>query len=65
MIQISFYRESRKLEIVPIILSIQGLLMDKTNEDEFMYIPNDDTQNYPFCSNVLALNLMNQPIKID
>ena len=49
MIQISFYRESRKLEIVPIILSIQGILMDKTNDDEFMYIPNDDTQNYPFC----------------
>ena len=47
MIQISFYRESSKLEIVPIILSIPRILMDKTTEDEFMYIPNDDTQNYP------------------
>ena len=26
-----------------------GILRDKTITDKFMYIPNDDTQNYPFC----------------
>ena len=25
-----------------------GILRDKTMADKFMYIPNDDTQNYPF-----------------
>ena len=38
--------------------------------DKFMYIPNDDTQNFNFCrlqlfvENAWAPNLMNQPIKI-
>ena len=26
-----------------------GILRDKTMTDNLMYIPNDDTQNYPFC----------------
>ena len=26
-----------------------GILMDKTMADKLMYIPNDYTQNYPFC----------------
>ena len=26
-----------------------GILRDKTMADKFMYIPNDDTPNYPFC----------------
>ena len=26
-----------------------GIKRDKTIADKFMYIPNDDTQNYPFC----------------
>ena len=37
--------------------------------DKMMYIFNDDTQNYPFCSlgsvvDTFGLNLMNWPIKI-
>ena len=35
--------------------------------DKFMYIPNGDKQNYPFCRLQLVvetLNLINQPIKI-
>ena len=35
--------------------------------DKLMYIPNDDTQNYPFCRLKLVvetLNLMNKLIKI-
>ena len=27
-----------------------GILRDKTMADRLMYIPNDDTQNYPFFS---------------
>ena len=44
--------------------------MDKTMVDTLMYIPNDDTQNYPYCRLQLAVeiictfNLINQPIKI-
>ena len=36
--------------------------------DKIMYIPNDDTQNYPFCTlqsvDKLTLNLMNRRNKI-
>ena len=27
-----------------------GIKKDKTMADKFIYIPNDDTQNYPFCT---------------
>ena len=40
------------------------IFRDKTMTDRLMYIPNDETQNYPFCSNVWTLNLINQLIKI-
>ena len=37
--------------------------------DKLMYKPNDDTQNYPFCSVKLVVetfeHLIKQPIKID
>ena len=40
-------------------------------DDKLMYIPNDDTQDYPSCRLQLmvekyyhSINLMNQPIKI-
>ena len=26
-----------------------GIITDKTMADKLMYIPSDDTQNYPFC----------------
>ena len=37
-----------------------GILRDKTIDDKFKYIPNNDKQNYPFfiliiCGNVLIL----------
>ena len=32
--------------------------------NKLMVIPNNDTQNYPFCRIQLGLNLINQPIKI-
>ena len=28
---------------------------DKTMADKVMYIPNDDTQNYPFCRSQLVV----------
>ena len=31
------------------LLKLTGILKDKTIEDKFSYIPNDDEQNYPFC----------------
>ena len=32
--------------------------------DKFMYTPNDDTQNYPFCKfQLVADTLNNQPIE--
>ena len=33
---------------------------DKTMADKFMYIPIDDTQNYPYC----RLQLVDETIKI-
>ena len=30
-------------------VKLPGISRDKTMTDKLMYIPNDDTQNYPFC----------------
>ena len=32
-----------------------GIYRDKTMADELMYIPNDDTQNYPICRLLLMV----------
>ena len=37
------------MAIFLITLSRSGILRDKTMDDEFIYIPNDDKQNYPSC----------------
>ena len=48
-----------------------GILREKTMADKLIYIPNDDTQNYPLCRlqfvvETLAtqLNLPNKSIKV-
>ena len=47
-----------------------GIQRDKTMANKLMHIPNNDSQNYPFCRLQLAIKtlglskLMTQPIKI-
>ena len=48
-----------------------GILRDKTMDDELIYyIPNDDTQNYPFCrielfvKQILPLQILNNQSKL-
>jgi hypothetical protein len=40
-------------------LIVTGIIMDKKLADKFMYIPNDNTQNYTFC----RLNLVVETLK--
>ena len=50
--EVNFFLQSFKICLV-----FSGILMDKTIGDKLMYIPNDDTQNYPFCSLKLLLEM--------
>ena len=36
--------------------SYPGIYRNKTTDDKLMYIPNDKTQNYPFCRLQLVLD---------
>ena len=36
---------------------ISGILRDKTIANKLMYIPNDDKQNYPFCTLELMVKM--------
>ena len=39
------------------------MLRDKTMADKLMYIPNDDTNNYPFCRLKLLVQSLDTHVK--
>ena len=56
------------LGVCSLVSKVVAVLRDKTMADKFMYIINDNTQNYPFCRLHFVVktfgHLMNQPTKI-
>ena len=49
--QKEFYFEYYKINVKQ-----KNSIRDKTMDDKLLYIPNDDTQNYPFCRLKSTLN---------
>ena len=58
-------------EILILLLSAQenihydysGIYRDRTMADKLMYIPNDDTHNYPFCKLQLVVKILGDKLR--
>ena len=55
-------RSAYVYDFILVLFTIKtGILRDKTIADKLMYIPSNDTQNYPFCRLQLVVETFNEP----